>query len=105
LNSKIAVIAICLLSLTVMLAGCDTGKPSAADVQDAVLRDIASMYDYQWVKGVEITKYGEPFTGYMLAPIEYKFWPVRLYFVGNQRREEKDIFVYKDVFGDWRAFL
>lgn len=98
-------IVICLLSLIVVLPGCDIGRPSAADVEGAVLRDIASMYEYQWVSGVEIIKYGEPWKGYVLSPIEYEFWPVRLYLVGDQRREEKDIFVYKDVFGDWRALL
>jgi hypothetical protein len=103
LNRRITTVAICLLILIVTLPGCDTGRPSAADIEQAVLRDMATQYYYQWVTGVEIIKYGEPWTGYLLVPVEYEFWPVRLYLVGDQRREEKDIFVYKDLFGDWRA--
>ena len=104
LNRKIAVVAICLLSLIVMLPGCDTGRRSAADVEQAVLRDIAAGdYNYQWVTGVEVIKYGEPYMAYPFTPKEYRLWPVRVYLVGDQRREQKDVFLYKDDFGEWWA--
>lgn len=106
MNRKIAVVAICLLSLIVMSPGCDTGRPSEADVEEAVLRDIAGqeVYDCQWVREVEIIKYGEPYTAYFLVR-EYEFWPVRVYFIGDQRREVREVHLYKDMFGEWRALL
>ena len=106
MNIKIAVVAICLLSLIVMLPGCAIDRPTDADVEEAVLRDIAGeeVYDCQWVTDVGIITYYEPYTAYFLER-EYKFWPVRVYFIGDQRREERKVHLYQDMSGEWRAVI
>lgn len=67
MNRKIALVAICILSLIVMSLGCDT--PSEADIEQAVLKEIAGrspVYgiepNYKWVQEVKVIDIGRPFT-------------------------------------------
>ena len=101
------IIVVALIVVSVVVLPDLLGRPSEARVEEAVLRDIAGgiyYYDYRWVREVEVIEYGKPYTANFLLVREYKFWPVRVYFIGDQRKEEKEVLIYKDEFGEWRAF-
>ena len=108
----VAAIAALLIGL-VLLGLSDTlhiPKPSEKDVEEAVLRDIAgengpSVFHSQWVTEVAVIEYGEPYIPRYTAMRSYKIWPVRVYFIGDQRREQRKVCVfYDDMYtGEWRV--
>jgi hypothetical protein len=72
--------------------------PSKVDVVEAVLRDIP----IAWVTEVEIIKYSEPFSPQMCLMRSCIHWPVRVYIIGDQRKEEREVYLYEDIIGVWR---
>ena len=111
MNRGIVVVAICLLSLIVMPLGCDTGRPSDADIEEAVLKEIAGrtpIYGieprYQWVQEVKVIDVGRPYTISTVIG-DYTYWPVKVYLIGDERREESRVEIYKDEFGEWTAIV
>lgn len=109
MNRKIALVAICILSLIVMSLGCDT--PSEADIEQAVLEEIAGrspVYGieprYQWVEEVKVIDVGRPYTIRTVMG-DYTYWPVKVYLIGDEREEETRVDVYRDEFGEWIAIV
>jgi hypothetical protein len=111
MNRRVAIVAICLLSLSVMLLGCDTGRPSDADIQQAVLEEIAGrtpVYGFEpewnWVQEVKVIDVGRPYTIRTIIG-DYTYWPVKVYMIGDGRSEETRVEIYKDEFGEWKAIV
>jgi len=108
-STKIEIIILVTVFLVVLVLGFVrvSGGPSPADVEKAVLREIQSYDDYQWVKQVEVLKYGHPFELERNPFHSYFFgdrrWPVKVCLIGDQRREEKSVHLAADIFGRWSA--
>ena len=99
--------------LIVVLPGRATGRPSNTDVEEAVLEYIAGLKShaiigilppYQWVERVEVIEYGTPYNVRTIIG-DRRYWPVRVYLIGDQREEEKQVEVYGDEFGKWAATM
>ena len=117
MNRRGVVVAICLVILIVVLIvvlpGRATGRPSSADVEEAVLEYIAGLKStaiigilppYQWVDRVEVIEYGTPYNVRTITG-DYRYWPVRVYLIDDQGKEEKQVEVYGDEFGKWAAIM
>jgi hypothetical protein len=84
--------------------------PSEADVEEAVLRDIAgengpSVFHSQWVTEVEVVEYGEPCIDKLAMMRQYICWPVKVYFIGDQQRVQRIVWLNKGPFGEWRVVV
>ena len=109
----ILLIGLVLLGLTDTVPRCAGRRPSEADVEEAVLKNIAgeygaSVYIPQWVTEVEVIEYGEPYIPGMMATRSYAIWPVKVYFIGGQRREEGEVCLhpgisYRGIPREWRV--
>lgn len=104
MNRKIVVVAICVLSLMVILLGCVGGGPSSGDVKEAVLNETVRRSSYNWVQEVEVIDIGRPYTIRSLIG-DYTYWPVKVYLIAGARKQEKRVEVYKDEFGEWKAIV
>lgn len=105
----VIIVAIAILLIGLVLLGLsDTvltsyfRRPSEADVEEAVLKDIAGEIGmgvfhnyYQWVTEVEVIEYGEPY----IPPPRftrmglYTIWPVKVYFIGDQQESHARVCV------------
>jgi hypothetical protein len=56
---------------------------------------------YGWLEKVEVIRIGIPYT--VNFPYTRKIWPIDVYLVGNQHKEEAKGIIYQDEFGDWKA--
>ncbi|MFC2032303.1 hypothetical protein ACFLUS_02905 [Chloroflexota bacterium] len=90
--------------MTVMLLGCVDGSPSNGDVKEAVLKSTLKYSKYNWVQEVEVIAIGRPYTLNSIVG-EFKYYPVKVYLIGNERRQEGRVEVYQDEFGEWKAGL
>ena len=88
------------------------GRPSEAAVEEAVLTYVLGLptpswpfegASLQWIQEVEVISIGEAYIDYGLYG-EVKTWPVKVYLIGNQRREAVLTYIYKDQFRQWKAF-
>lgn len=117
MNRRGIVVAICLVILVVVLIvvlpGRATGRPSNADVEEAVLKYIAELKStaiigilppYQWVERVEVIEYGTPYNVRTIIG-DRRYWPVRVHLIGDQRKEETLVEVYGDESGKWAAIM
>lgn len=94
-----------------MPLGCDTGRPSDADIEGAVLNEIAGrapIYGFEprfsWVQEVHVIQVGTPYTIRTIIG-DYTYWPVKVYMIGDGRSEETRVEIYKDEFGEWEAIV
>ena len=107
MNGKVLVVTICLLSLIVVSVGCDTGKPSDADIEQTIFRQIAryaelGITSLNWVQEVEVIALGRPSTIRTIFG-DYTYWPVKVYLIGGGRIEQQRVDFYKDEFGEWKV--
>jgi hypothetical protein len=113
----VTVVAIAILLIGIVLLGlndtvprCACRRPSEADVEEAVLRDIAgengpSVFHSQWVTEVEVIEYGEPCIDKLAMMRQYMCWPVKVYFIGDQQRVQRRVWLNKGEFGEWHVVV
>jgi len=89
------------------------GRPSEADVEEAVLAHIGGLtlpispilpLPSQWVEKVEVIAYGEPYT-VQTSEGKRTFWPVKVYLINGQHKEVKQVDLYRDEFRQWTVLL
>jgi hypothetical protein len=56
---------------------------------------------YGWLEKVEVIRIGIPYT--VSVPYTRRIWPIDVYLIGDQRREEAEGIICQDEFGDWQA--
>lgn len=115
------VIVILVIAITGIVA-CDPAStpttPSLSDTPPSNEIIEAAVYDYmiglpsvygmtptyEWLEQVEVIRIGVP---YSLSPPPYgrKIWPIEVYLIGGQHREERTGIIYQDHFGDWHASM
>ena len=120
MKRRVTVLAIAILIIGLVLLGLNDTVPvygfrwpSEAEVEEAVLKDIAgehgpSVFHSQWVTEVEVIEYGEPYIPGMMAMRSYIIWPVKVYFIGDQQRVQREICLhegisYRGISGEWRV--
>jgi len=99
----IAMVAAFLLGLIFAVGG--IGRPAPADVEKAVLRDIQSYDDYQWVQKVEVIGYIKSFRERGTGGLDYTgtvHWSVKVCLIGDQQREERVVYLC-GMFGQWEV--
>ena len=100
-----------IVALAVVLPG-RVGRPSQADVEQAILAHIGLMLSIspnlplpdQWVEKVEVIAYGEPYT-VQTSEGERTVWPVKVYLMDGQHRELKQVDLYRNEFRQWKVLL
>ena len=106
----VIIVALAILIIGLVLLGLsDTWhipRPSEKDVEEAVLRDIAgedgpSVFHSQWVTEVEVIEYGEPYIPEGSFMRSYTIWPVKVYFIGDQQREQRKVCLHEGISGEW----
>lgn len=97
-----------IVALVVVLPERD-GRPSEADVEEAVLAHIGGLVlpispnlplPYQRVEKVEVISYGEPYT-VQTPEGKRTLWPVKVYLINGQHKEVKQVDLYRDEFRQW----
>jgi len=58
---------------------------------------------YEWLEKVEVIRIGIPYT--VSFPYTRKIWPIHVYLIGNERREEAEGIICQDEFGDWQVSM
>ena len=116
INRRIAISAICVLSLIIILQGCavDTASPTnedvgwtiptSEDIEEAILKGIAEseFTRYKWVREVEVIAIGRSYTISSMVG-EYTYWPVKVYLIGDEHKQEEQVEVSLDEFGEWKV--
>jgi hypothetical protein len=102
-----------IVALAVVLPG-RVGRPSEADVEHAILAYIRGVMlpispnlplPYEWVEGVEVIEYGEPYT-VQDSEGERTVWPVKVYLIDGQNKELKQVdLYYRDEYRQWEVLL
>lgn len=101
-----------IIALVVVLPG-RVGRPSEAAIEEAVLAHIGGMtlpispnlpLPSQWVEKVEVIAYGEPYT-VQTSEGERAVWPVKVYLIGGQHKELKQVDLYRGEFRQWTVLL
>lgn len=101
-----------IVALVVVLPG-RVGRPSEADVEEAVLAHIGGLtlpispnlpLPYQWIEKVEVITYGEPYT-VQTSEGERTVWPIKVYLIDGQHKELKQVDLYRDEFRQWTVLL
>jgi len=84
--------------------------PSNQVIEAAVYKymtSLTSVYGltptYEWLEKVEVIRIGIPYT--VDFPYTRKVWPIDVYLIGNQHREEIEGIICQDEFGDWQASM
>jgi hypothetical protein len=84
--------------------------PSNQIIEAAVYKymtSLTSVYGltptYEWLQKVEVIRIGIPYT--VNFPYNRKIWPIDVYLIGNQHREEVEGIICQDEFGDWQVSM
>lgn len=78
--------------------------PTSEDIEEAILKGIAEseFTSYKWVREVEVIAIGRSYTISSMVG-EYTYWPVKVYLIGDERKQEERVEVCLDEFGEWKV--
>jgi hypothetical protein len=78
--------------------------PTSEDIEEAILKGIAEseFTSYKWVREVEVIAIGRSYTISSMVG-EYTYWPVKVYLIGDERKQEERVEVSLDECGEWKV--